>query len=305
MQITARKTHADAWLTAILLGLFFLFVTHISRLSEGVVAALALCARAIIPTLFPFFILTDLLLSVKSTERVLTLFSRPLAKLLRLSPSGGAAVLLGAVFGFPMGAKAISHYYSSGILSKEESERLLLFSGNASPFFLIGSVGHGMLFSPKMGLILYLIQITVSLVCGILLGILSPRNTHFNAKIALEDKKISLPQSLRGAVRQSLFVSGYVVFFSAILSILLPYIKHAFVSCLFASLLEIGSACALVSQSGTYAIPFCAFSACFSGLSVYFQTLDCIEGLELQTQKYLPIKLLCGAGGFFLALPLV
>ena len=103
-------------------------------------------------------------------------------------------------------------------------------------------------------------------------------------------------------MRQSLFISGYVLFFSAVLSVTLPYLLHPFLIKLCAALLEISNACALAAEGDALILPFCAFAACFSGLSVYFQTLDCIEGLGLDTKRYLPIKLLCGAAGFFLAL---
>lgn len=302
MQRVLRKKHTDLLFSLFLLVLLAFSVTHMAVISEGVFSALTLCARAIIPTLFPFLILTDLLLSVEGTEKILSMISFPLAKLLHLSKQGGTVVLLGAVFGFPMGAKAVAHYYSEGRLSKEESERLLLFCGNASPFFLIGSVGIGMLSSLKAGITIYGIQLGVSFICGLILGLFSKNTGKMDKNALFHQKKISFSHTVQGAVRQVLFISGYVVFFSAILSFTLPYIKSPFLSRLLASCLEIGNACSLASESGKYALPFCAFSACFSGLSVYFQTLDCIEGSDLSTKSYLPIKLICGALGFYIAL---
>lgn len=302
MQRVLRKKNTDLLFSVFLLVLLAFSVTHMTVISKGVFSALTLCAHAILPTLFPFLILTDLLLSVEGTEKILSAISFPLAKLLHLSKAGGTVVLLGAVFGFPMGAKAVSRYYSEGRLSKEESERLLLFCGNASPFFLIGSVGIGMLSSQMAGIMLYGIQLSVSFICGLILGFFSKHKNILDEKTPFPSKKLSFSRTVQGAVRQSLFISGYIVFFSAILALTLPYIKSPFLSRLLASVFEIGNACSFASGSGKYALPFCAFSACFSGLSVYFQTLDCIEGTDLSTKSYLPIKLICGALGFYIAL---
>ena len=159
-----------------------------------------------------------------------------------------------------------------------------------------------MLSSPKAGFTLYIIQLTVSLLCGILLSLYAAPKAVYPTKSTLRKAHPSLSKTVPSAVRQSLFISGYVVFFSAILAAIRPYIRHAFLSHLLASFLEIGNACALASSGGRYALPFCAFSACFSGLSVYFQTLDCIQDTDLKTAQYLPIKLLCGAMGFHIAL---
>lgn len=302
MQRTLQKRANEWGLAATLLLLLLLAVSHITLVTSAMQKALALCANALIPTLFPFLIITDLLLSVEATEKMLFRVSRPFSYLLRLSPTGGAAFLLGAVFGFPMGAKAVAHYYGNGELPREEAERLLLFSGNASPFFLIGSVGGNMLFSTQKGVALYLLQLAISLACGVLLGLFAPKPPE-TAQVSFRIKRISFSKTVQNAVRQSLFISGYVLFFSVVLSIILPYLKSPFLVRLFACLLEISNACAQASEGKTLAFPFCAFATCFSGLSVYFQTLDCIEGTDLSTKSYLPVKLLCGFAGFFLALP--
>ena len=302
MQGYIKKSGREAGLTLFLFGLLILTVTHITLVSEGIQRAMRLCADALIPTLFPFLILTDLLLSRENTEKLLTLISRPLSRLLRLSQKGGVVFLLGVCFGFPMGAKAIAHYYSRGELSKEEAERLLLFSGNASPFFLIGSVGVGMLSSPISGVTLYLIQLLVSLSCGMVLGFFAPRVASETRSSSYPTHRFSLPHAVQGAVRQSLFISGYVLFFSALLGIILPYLSHPFLMRLCASLFEISTACKLATEAEELILPFCAFATCFSGICVYFQTLDCIEGTGLNTKRYLPRKLICGAVGFHLAL---
>lgn len=302
MQGYTKKAKQEFGLTAFFVLLLILTVTHIALVSEGIKNALRLCANALIPTLFPFLILTDLILSVDNTEKLLAFISRPMSRILRLSPKGGIVFLLGSIFGFPMGAKAIARYYPEGQLSKEEAERLLLFSGNASPFFLIGSVGTGMLSSAAAGISLYLIQLLVSLGCGIVLGIFAPCSPIEHRPLPQDKRSFSLPRAVQGAVRQTLFISGYILFFSALLSIILSYFSHPFLAGLCASLLEISNACALASEANKLSLPFCAFSACFSGLCVYFQTLDCIEGIPLDTKRYIPVKLICGILGFFLAL---
>ncbi len=303
MQKTLKKNRADLFLTLLLFLFLFLAIGKIKLVSEGMEKGLALCGGTLIPTLFPFLILTDLLLSVESAQRFLRLLSRPFASLLRLSPAGGSVFLLGNLFGFPMGAKATAKYYQMGALDREEAERLLLFSGNPSPFFIIGSVGAGMLSSAKLGLFLYLLQFTLSFLCGCFLGFFSPRNKKKN-EIApiLSKEQISFSATVRGAVKQTLFICGYVLFFSALSALLLPFIKSTYFSCLLASFLEIGTASSLAAASaGRFSLPFCAFSASFSGVSVYFQTKDCISDTDLQIRDYLPIKLLCASFAFFAA----
>ena len=303
MQQTVKKKPFTSFFPILLFLILVLFTLQISMLTEGMREAMRLCAYGLIPTLFPFLVLTDLFLSLEGAERILFVFTKPLLRPLRLSKYGGVAFFLGAFFGFPMGAKAVAHYYASGALTKEEAERLLLFSGNASPFFLIGSVGLGMMSSPGVGLYLYALELIISLLCGFLLGRCAPTANKYDDKDRLKKEAFSIPNSVRKAVRSSLYITGYVLFFSALCSVLLPLLKNAFLSRLTASFLEIATACAFVSaQKNAFTLPFCAFAVVFSGFSVFFQTADCLTQTDLKLTKYIPVKLICGGCAFFLTI---
>lgn len=304
MQEERKIKRKEQVLTILLFLLLALAVYEIDGMADGVRSAMTLCARAILPTLFPFLILSDLLLSLAGTQRVLFLLATPLLRPLRLSAHGATAFLLGALFGFPIGPRIAARYYSDGVISREEAERLLLFSGNASPFFLIGSVGGAMLSSLRTGMLIYLLQLLLSLLTAFLLARFAPKKPKASTALPSWDTHgLSLSRTVQGAVKQSLVISGYVLVFSALSALFLPFCKGGYVARMLLSLLEIGGACAhATAVRDAYSVPFCAFAASFSGLSVYFQTRDVIEGTTLSTKRYLPIKLLTGAAAFFLAL---
>ena len=303
MQARAKNKYGGYAFSAVLLTLLFLFIRELSIINAAVRKALVLCADAIIPSLFPFLILSDLLLSTPATEKALTAVSLPIAKVLHLSPVGGTCFLLGNLFGFPIGARMVAEYYRSGMLEKKEAERLLLFCGNASPFFLIGSVGSRMLSSIKAGVFLYLLQFSLSLTTGLALGWLCGRGqkaaTPFPTRIGRNKGFTEIVQS---AALQMLYICAYILFFSALSAAFLPYIESTPLAALTVSLLEIGNASAYASRlSAPRSLAFCAFAASFSGLSVYFQTLDCLKDTHLSTKAYLPTKLLCGGVAFFIS----
>lgn len=302
MQTAVKNNHSEAFIAFLLPFILGIVIFRMDALQQSVRDTLALCARALIPTIFPFLIISDLLLRCSATRRVLFLCGRPFARLLKVSPHGASAFLIGAVFGFPMGAKAIVSYYRDGLVEKEEGERLLLYAGNASPFFLIGSVG-GILFSSRaLGVYLFLLQTLISFLCGVLLSIGKKRETPLYFTREEEASDFSLTRSVKNAVTQSLYICGYMLFFSAILSVFLPLVKNAFLARLLAAFLEISTACALASENiDSLSLAFAAFSISFSGLSVLFQTKDCIEGTNLSLKGYLPVKLACGTAAFLLS----
>lgn len=306
MQRSMNKRGIQTVFSLLCLCLLGFCLMRSKQLGNGVRDGIFLCTHAIVPTLFPFLILSDLLLSFSGTRRLLALLSRPFAALLRLSSYGGTVFLLGNLFGFPIGARTVAKYYTAGLLTKEEGERLLLFTGNASPFFLIGSVGVGMLSSLRIGVRLYFLQVTVSFLTGLLLARLrKKRGNTFSCRTRSEreSEHIAFSTTVQKAVTQTLYICGYILFFSALISLLLPVFKDLDAAPLIPGLLEIGNATAYAAQhGGRDALAFCAFSISFCGLSVYFQTADCIKDTDLSLRLYLPIKLLCGAFAFCIVL---
>lgn len=76
------------------------------------------------------------------------------------------------VGGYPVGAKTIASLVREKKLSQETAARMLCFSVNAGPSFLIGTVGVALLGSPRLGWILLFAQIASAFLIG---GIVSRR----------------------------------------------------------------------------------------------------------------------------------
>ena len=73
--------------------------------ADGVRSALTLCGRVILPSLFPFFVCSNLFLLLGFSTRFSARFGGAAAKLLRLPPAAGSAFLLGLLGGYPAGAQ--------------------------------------------------------------------------------------------------------------------------------------------------------------------------------------------------------
>ena len=53
---------------------------------------------------------------------------------------GSFPFIMGIISGYPVGAKIVCNMRSEGKLSKVEAERLLSFTNNSGPLFIIGTV---------------------------------------------------------------------------------------------------------------------------------------------------------------------
>ncbi len=289
--------------TLLAIGAFFavfLALWEIEAVSEAMRQALSLCAVAIVPSLFPFMILTSLLSNSRFGRRILSFLSRPFGIILGLTAPAATAYFLGLLFGFPLGARSVALSLKEGILEKEEGEKVLLFCNNASPAFVIGSVGKTMLGDIRIGFFLFLLQFVTSFFTGLLLR--RRKNPLVFSKSPPQALPLSFSEIVRECTLQMLTVCSYVLFFSVIATLLSVPIASNSLRVALACFLEIGAGCGLASSLlPMHAIPFCAFAICFSGISVFYQCKDAVRDTDLTMQKYLPIKLLCGLAGFILA----
>ena len=188
-------------------------------------AALALCAQTVIPSLFPFFVLSSLLIACGASALLSALLAPLMRPLFGLSGAGAAALALGLCGGYPVGARTAAELVESGALSREEGERLLIFCNNAGPGFLLGICGGAVFTSPRAGAALYLIHAASALFTGILLTRrLPPLSAPFSAGAAPRRSvslSAALPAAVQGALAGILNVCAFVVFFTVCTRLLL------------------------------------------------------------------------------------
>lgn len=275
---------------------------------EYVNRGLLLCARSVIPSLFPFMVISEILVNGGTVNRLPRWLLAPIRSLLGLPDAGCCAVLLGLVCGFPVGAKCAVSAYENGALTKGQAERVVLISCTPSSAFLIGTVGGTMWENPRFGTALYATVIGVSLLTGIVANLLCKERSS----LPEAGKKAELPMMSRSrgaalfteAIRSStvsmLLVCAYVIFFSALLGTL-HYVLAAFSTspmtgavlfCLFE--LSGGVSQAAGIGNAMWGAALTAFAVGWSGLSVHCQLLSVCDGKGLSFRAYFPVKLLQG-----------
>lgn len=288
-----RKLAPPGALLLCLLALL-LFPQDAAQSARG---ALTLCAQTVIPSLFPFFVLSSLLIACGASALLSALLAPLMRPLFGLSGAGAAALALGLCGGYPVGARTAAELVESGALSREEGERLLIFCNNAGPGFLLGICGGAVFASPRAGAALYLIHVASALFTGMLLTrCLPPLSAPFSAGAA-QHRSVSLsaalPAAVQGALAGILNVCAFVVFFTVCTRLLLRALPESFAFSLPCALL-IGF---FELTSGVTALPptragflACAALLAWGGLSVHCQTLSALSASALSARYYLRAK---------------
>lgn len=215
---------------------------------EAGTRGLAIWWDVLFPSLFPFFVLSEVMLGFGIVHFLGKLLDPLMKPLFRIPGSGGFVAAMGFASGYPVSAKLATKLRLQGLVSREEGERLVAFTTSSDPIFLIGAVSVGFFGNPKLAAVLAAAHYGSALLVGLMMRFYGTKSaptggqsgltgekpqaaSRFSLRAALramhearmQDGR-NLGQLLREAVGSSLqlmtVVGGLVVFFSVVLEVL-------------------------------------------------------------------------------------
>lgn len=215
--------------------LFVLFAICLVLFSSSNLSAaqngLTLWATSVIPSLFPFFVATELLSYTNIVSILGRCFNKLMKPLFNVRGEGSFAFIMGIISGYPVGAKIACNLRESTICSKEECERLLAFTNNSGPLFIIGTVGVKMFGSSLIGFLLLITHILACISVGFCFRFWKASSSVYlggnNSKKAISHTRVGLSnlgevisKSITNSISTILNIGGFIVIFSVIISIL-------------------------------------------------------------------------------------
>ncbi len=292
---------------------------------EAMRDGLRLCGNVILPSLFPFFVLSSLVVELGMSRYLGKLLEPVMAPLFRVNGNCAAALALGFVGGYPVGARTAIQIYERGQCSRTEAERMLAFCNNSGPAFILGAVGAGVFGSGLAGLLLYLVHLAASLIVGVLFRFYKSHEKPQTRKSqGPQFQAASFPSaftsSITGALQTTINICAFILFFTVFLRILahagiLNFLSR-FLSILLAplgmdqtwterlltGLMEVSSGVSSLTDGALSGrLSMAAFMLGWAGVSVHCQVLAFLGDSGLSIRTYITGKLLHGALSALLA----
>lgn len=324
-KIVGRQQYRDILLGAGLLWATLALVLWPEQSMGAMRDGIKLCGNVILPSLFPFFVLSSLVVELGMSRYLGKLLEPVMAPLFRVNGNCAAALALGAVGGYPVGARTAIQIYETGQCSRTEAERMLAFCNNSGPAFILGVVGAGVFGSGAAGLLLYLAHLLASLLVGVLFRFYRPQDgprTRRSRGPQFQAASFSkaFTRSVTGAMQSTLNICAFVLFFTVFLRILahagILNLLGGLLSALLAplgmdqtwaerlltGLVEVSSGVSSLTD-GTLSgrLSMAAFMLGWAGVSVHCQVLAFLGDSGLSVRTYLVGKLLHGGLSALLA----
>ena len=300
-------------LTVTALSFIILFAVYAQDCLPAVTLAVTTFLTSVLPALFPFYAAAGILMEGDFCFRVGKKITPVTERLFGIAGEGAPAIVIGLISGYPAGARITSELFESGRITEDDAKRLVAFTNNCGPLFLVGTVGTGMLGDGRLGLILWGIHILASLLTGILLkrrrrgsGGASASPLSVRPAKAPEKALPAISNAMTSAMYAMLPIAAAIIFFAAFTAVLkasgiIPAVASLFgengeaASGVLTGFLEITNGILQLSQCPMPEIiklPLIAAIAGWAGISVHIQVIGIMSKSGIGCRSYLLGKLL-------------
>lgn len=270
--------------------------------AEAVTRALKICYLKLIPSLFPFMVLSSVVTSSKLSVYLSKAFGKAAALLFRTKKEGATALIAGSLFGFPLGTKTALELYKQKALDAKETERIICVCSNTGPAFVLSACSV-VSTNNSVGVCIYLCQLVSAMIVSFFVHRKTKQGKTKKTEPYIDNPLPiipSIPLAITSSVIPMLNVCAFVCFFSCITASVeniifklgIPTESAVFLS----GFLEITNGIAKTSDidSSVLSVLFAGFFVGWSGLSVILQSVSLISEYGLKCKKYVISKLFQG-----------
>lgn len=311
--------------------LFLLCLIIFSKTAvNSALRGLNLWYNVVFPSLFPFFVSSELLNKSGFVKAFGVLLEPVMRPLFNVPGCGSFAFAMGVTSGYPVGARITSSLKEEKLITKAEAERLLAFTNNSGPLFVIGAVGVGMFNSSKIGVFLLTCHILACITVGIILkfsgkesrskipknerGLLKRFKNELGSVRPTDNIGGLFGDAIKNSISLILTIGGFIIFFSVVINLLLETrfiyllsdtiglvlspmgIDKGIIISVISGLFEITTGTSLTSKiegiSIIHKLTAASIIIGWGGISVHTQVISIVNNTGISIKSYICGKML-------------
>lgn len=264
-----------------------------------VIQSIDIFKNSIFPSLFPFFIISELLVNYGFVEFISNIFKPLMNKFFKINSKCAFILVMSMISGFPSNSKYTRDLYLKGEINELEAIKVLMFTHFSNPLFILGAISITFLNNKKIGLFILIIHYLSNFIVGFLLRniIKTPiNNTNLNNKTEILSFSNILSKSILNSFNTLFLILGTIIVFLVITNLLNEYILfNPYIKGIISGILEMTGG---ISNISILDIPLKQKSTIigmilsFGGISVHMQVKSIISDTPIKYQPYLIARLL-------------
>ncbi len=254
--------------------------------------SLDIWVTSILPSLFPFFVISDILISYNITNYIPKIIKKTLGTLFQVSDPVLTIFFLSCLSGFPSNARNTKTLYEKGLISKEEATHALIFTHFSNPLFILSTVAVFFLKNEQYGILILISHYLGNILLGILTRNHSSNYHNHYTATDIKSQKFSniLIKAIRSAIDTLLLICGTLTSFLILSSLIIHRLQlMPYPSSLLKGILEITmglKSLSLLPLLDIYKVVISTMFISFGGLSVHLQVLSQLVDTDISYQPF-------------------
>ncbi len=268
--------------------IFFIFKNN-KEVAAIIIEATNLFLTKVFVSLFPMFIINDILINANVPYYFTRLCNRFFIKIFHTNGLGAYVFFMSLISGSPSNAYILKGLVEEEKLTEEEASHLLTFTFFSNPLFLTMMLSS--MFSMKETIKIILIHYLTNVIIGILIRKKAPPMSTNNQKEKIKKANGSLTKSINKAVSTLLMILGTITFYMLITYIFTTLLgKSALLKTGISGFLEITNGLnnlALLNISTKLKEMIAIAIISFGGLSIHTQIKAILEDTQIHYHSFL------------------
>ena len=290
-----KKLYSFTIIITLLITIINIFLNS-NTLNQTITFSSNLFLKNIMPSLFPMFIISPILVEIDIPKVLGNIFKKPMNILFKTKGEGAFIFFMSMITGFPSSAKYINDLLNKKQINTKDAQKILMFSFFSNPLFIVNTVGIMFLKSQKIGIMLLISHILGNIIIGIIFKNYNQTKNIPNTKInnlKYLNTKINntnlfkvLITSIKASIETLINIFGIITFFLIIINILFK--TKNIITIPLIGILEMTSGLKYLSLSNidyNIKVLLSMFLISFGGFSVHFQIMSILHKKKV---KYLP-----------------
>jgi sporulation integral membrane protein YlbJ len=305
-----KKTIISCIIIIIQLFIGYQVLKGTNSIIETVNFSINIWRNNIFPALFPFFVLSEIMINYGFVEFISELFKPLMYKLFKIKGETAFIFIMSIISGFPSSAKYTKELYNNGLINEHEASKILTFTHFSNPIFILGTVSLVFLNNKEAGLLILIVHYATNIILGLIFRNYYPSNSGDNkmslkkAIINMHNHRINNPlnfgqiitQSIKNTINTLLIILGTITTFLVITTIIDNVINlNNYNQSILNGFFEMTQGLKYVSILD---IPLrlkatiSAMIISFGGLSVHMQVISIISDTKIKYIPFLTARLL-------------
>lgn len=282
-----------------LIVLAYLILNESSIVINTTINAINIFKTSIFPSLFPFFIISELLINYGFVSFTSKLFKPLMNKIFKINSKCAFILVMSMISGFPSNSKYTKDLYLKGEINELEATKVLMFTHFSNPLFIMGAISITFLNNKKIGLLILIIHYLSNFIVGFLLRNMIKvdfNNTKINNDIKVSQFAKVLSKAIENAFSTLFLILGTIIVFLIITELFNKYLSlNIYLKGILSGILEMTGGISNISIlpiSLKEKSTIIGMILSFGGISVHMQVKSIIADTKIKYQPYLIARLI-------------